>query len=138
MSSDDKPSLTWREKFLRNWMHTRLAHEGMMLDKIGQQTKRALAVADMARTGNFAAAPDGEEDMGVSIGNEVHYHPSPGASALGKLAVGASLLAGGAGAGVVANQLMRDDAPPQPPAVVAQEIPISPDRDTLTDVTFPE
>ena len=138
MVTTDKPE-TWREKLLRHWMQTRLGHEGMMLEKIRRQNRIVEQLAAQTRDGKFSggavpSVPEGE-DMGVSIGNEVHHHyaseqpartPAKLPGVLGKLAVAASILAGGAGAGVLATQLWPTD----PPAVV--------DTDTVTDVTFPE
>jgi hypothetical protein len=40
--------------------------------------------------------------------------PSKGLSTLGKLGVGAALLFGGAGAGIVANELLKDQTPAPP------------------------
>jgi hypothetical protein len=54
--------------------------------------------------------------------------PPKGLGIVGKLLVAASLLAGGAGAGVLVNELLS----PDPPAAVDT------DTDTTTDVTFPE
>jgi len=72
-----------------------------------------------------------EEDMGVSIGNETHNHyqggqPPRPLSLAAKLVVAASLVAGGAGAGVLVNQFLSG----APPASI--------DTNTATDVTFPE
>jgi hypothetical protein len=132
----EKPK-TWRQKFLRNWMNTRLGHEGMMLDKILRQNRIVEQLAAQTRNGKFSGGPTPSvpegEDMGVSIGNEIHHHygSKPQAtvkppSVLGKLLVAASLLAGGAGAGVLASQLLPGD------------VPAAVDTDTISDVTFPE
>jgi hypothetical protein len=51
---------------------------------------------------------------------------SNGLSTLGKIGVGAALLTGGAGAGIVANEVLKD----QPPAAVA---PVEPGVDIDTD-----
>ena len=121
-----------REKFLQNWMDTRLSHEGMMLGKIQRQNHIVEQLAAQTRDGNFSGGPvpsvPEDEEMGVSIGNETHNHYQRGRplGTLGKLIVAASLLAGGAGACVLANQFLSGD----PPAAV--------DTDTATDVTFPE
>jgi len=119
------------KKALNLWALTQVAHEGMMLDKIGKQTKRVLQLADAARTGKTAASdsqPDGE-DMGVSIGNEkreYHYHYAPqqqdssvkslmpSANTLGT--VGKVLAAAGIGVGglLAYQNYMKPDT--QPPA----------------------
>lgn len=123
---------TWREKFLRHWMQTRLGHEGMMLEKIQRQSRIVEQLAAQTREGKFsggAVASVPEDEMGVSIGNEVHHHYPEAAKTLGtlgKLLLALSLLAGGAGVGAVLTELL---APDPPPAV---------DTDTATDVTFPE
>ena len=114
----------WREELLRQWMQARLAHEAMMLEKIQQQNKRVLQVADLALYGTVTgeqtetASPALGEDMGVNIGNkEIHYHVAQSAetnqtqpaasSGMGNLAkaaiIGAALLGtGGLGAGITA------------------------------------
>lgn len=63
-------------KTIKNHMLVRLGHEGMMLDKVLKQNK---IVRDGVRafqrgetTVNAAAAT--EDDAGVNIGNEIHYH----------------------------------------------------------------
>ena len=146
---DDLP---WKEELLQQWMQTRLAHEAMMLDKIQQQNKRVLELADAARTGTIgkesAASTEGD-DMGVSIGNkEYHYHyenaqqanstteASPAMKAtntLGKIAAGAALLgAGGIGAlgiGMAVDYLTK----PSPPVVVQ---PADTDTDTNSKLRF--
>ena len=121
-----------RQKFELDWARMRLGHEGMMLAKIQRQNRIVEHVAAQTRDGKFTggpvpSVPEGE-DMGVNVGNETHNHyesKSRPLGSLGKLIVAASLLAGGAGAGVVVNQLL----PSAPPAAV--------DTDTVTDVTFP-
>lgn len=127
---DDLP---WREKWFKLFMFTRLGHEGMMLDKIQQQTRSVLRLAEQAKTGNFQASPESAEDeMGVSIGNEVHYHVQGGdtstvaaAPALGKLAtagIGVLLGGGGVGLATLLSSLLSGQEPtppPVPPAIVA-------------------
>jgi hypothetical protein len=77
---DDDASMSWLEKLVRQWGLMQVAHDGMMLDKIGKQNDRVLKLADAARDGTIgkpgAAAPLGD-DMGVNVGNEhkeYHYH----------------------------------------------------------------
>ncbi len=128
-----KSEETPREKFELDWARMRLAHEGMMLEKIQRQNRIVEQLAAQTRDGKFTGGPvpsvPEDENMGVSVGNETHNHYGGGETkslgSLGKLIVAASLLAGGAGAGVVVNQLL----PSAPPAAV--------DTDTVTDVTFP-
>lgn len=143
-----------REKFSQNWADTRLAHEGMMLDKIQRQTQIVEQLAAQTRDGKFSsgevpATP--EDDMGVSIGNEIHNHypaatppedrppevatPTIEAQPVGSLAkwiLAASLLLGGAtgaGVAVLINQARSPDPPTTTPHVV--------DTNTTTDVMFP-
>ena len=64
------------DKLLRNWAYTRLGHEGMMLDKIDRQNRIVEVLARNAATGDVGDVrgwPEGD-DMGVNIGNEIHYH----------------------------------------------------------------
>jgi len=82
-STDQTHSEKWN-KIKRNWANARLAHEGMMLEKIRRQNRIAELDARNAMTGeteNTEGWPqtDGKgDDMGVSIGNENHYHyPEP-------------------------------------------------------------
>lgn len=77
-----------KDKDARNWFLTRLGHEGMMLDKIQRQNKivedtvkglQEQGGYNTSKTGNSSENNiAGEEDMGVSIGNETrtenHYH----------------------------------------------------------------
>lgn len=132
-----KTTLAKRQKFELDWARTRLGHEGMMLEKIQRQNRIVEQLAAQTRDGKFTGGPvpsvPEDEDMGVSIGNETHNHYAAtpkSLGSLGKLIVAASLLAGGAGAGLLATQLLPSDPPPVPPATV--------DTDTVTDVTFPE
>lgn len=66
------------EKGLRTIYLNRVAHMGMMLDKVNRQNRRAERIEKFASTGevkDLQAPPDEEnEDMGVNIGNEYHYH----------------------------------------------------------------
>ena len=66
-------------KDIRNWALTRLGHEGMMLEKIYRQNR----VVEKSATQGVGSENSGvsseltkedEEGMGVSIGNEHHYH----------------------------------------------------------------
>lgn len=146
-ATQEEQPLSWREKLLKNWMLTRLAHEGAMIDKLQQQQKRMFQVADLALTGKAgeeSVSANGDEDMGVSIGNEIHYHyqggdatntapaaaaaPSSGISTLGKTALAAALIGGGGAGGYVLNQYLNPDTPAA----------VDTDTDTRTDVTFPE
>lgn len=62
-----------------------LAHEAMMLEKMQRQNRRVERFEKFAATGdtNDLEAPEGEdEEMGVAIGNEYHYHTLQPASAV--------------------------------------------------------
>ena len=64
------------DKLLRNWAYTRLGHEGMMLDRIDRQGRIVEVLARNTATGDLSDMqgwPEGD-DMGVNIGNEIHYH----------------------------------------------------------------
>lgn len=146
----DEPSLPWREKLLRNWAFIRLAHEGLMLEKIAQQQKRVFQVADLAMHGKTtdATSADGDE-MGLNIGNEsraVHYHytttptttstttsaASPAElGTLGKAALIAALVGGGGTVGALLAKYLTV-------APAATTTATDTDTDTRTDVTFPE
>lgn len=125
------------DKLLRNWAYTRLGHEGMMLDKIDRQNRIVEVLARNAATGDVGDVrgwPEGD-DMGVNIGNEIHYHntqspqptetptqqtqqpaPSPAAK-LWPWALAAAAGLAGFGLPYIFN---RPD--PKPPAVVDDEI----------------
>ncbi len=145
--------LPWKEELLQQWMQARLAHEGMMLDKIQQQNKRVLELADAARTGTIgkesAASTEGD-DMGVSIGNkEYHYHyenaqqansttteASPVAKASSTLAkaAAAAALVGAGGIGVVGVNMAIDALTrPDPSPVIVQP---ATDTDTNAGLRF--
>jgi len=81
----DQPTENKWDKLLRYWGYARLGHEGMMLDKVQRQTRIVELLARNAATGKVddVSGWPGEgcgDDMGVSIGNEIHYHSSNGAS----------------------------------------------------------
>ena len=66
----------------KHWPRVRLAHEGMMVDKIGRQTQIVEVLARNAMTGDSASTdgwpdPEGDDDMSVKIGDEIHYHAAP-------------------------------------------------------------
>lgn len=73
------PTTKW-DKLKRNWANARLGHEGMMLEKIMRQNRFVEVSARNAMTGtpgdtNGLPSMSGEgDDMGVNIGNEIHYH----------------------------------------------------------------
>lgn len=78
--TDPQTSEPWREKFKRQYMELKgLAWEGMMLDKIMQQNKMARDLARRTADGTLGSPTEGtaeDEDMGVRIGDEIHYHTS--------------------------------------------------------------
>lgn len=101
-------------KTIKNHMLVRLGHEGMMLDKIMRQNKIVRDGVRSFQRGETTMGADvaKEEDMGVNIGNEIHYHggtaappatttPTPSPSAeptlLQRLGIPALLLAMGIG-----------------------------------------
>lgn len=109
--------LSWQERLKKNWADVRLAHEGMMLDKIGKQNQ---IVRDSIRKIQGGDMQSEGDDMGVNIGNEIHYHQesqtnSPIKSLASKLApyVIGALGAGVVGIGVAA---LSDKAMPAAPA----------------------
>jgi hypothetical protein len=71
-------------KGLRTVYLNRVAHMGMMLDKVNRQNRRAERIEKFAATGDVKTldAPESEEeDMGVNIGNEFHFHEQAPATA---------------------------------------------------------
>lgn len=150
---------TWKERVLRQQMLVRQAHEGMMLEKIQRQNK---IVADDVKERLGQSASEGEADeMGVSIGNETHYHyqgggqPGGGEAGwqdgrgvfhLGKPHKGllwSAIIAALLGGPVATWWLMQQPAPSAPavtetsPSEPAPTQPAGPgdtDTDTLTDV----
>jgi len=122
---------TWpewlKEKIAPEWAMIRLGHEAMMLDKIQKQNKIVLDnVRSLNSSGGMGggAGEEGEDDMGVNVGNTTHNHYSTETvqtsqgSTLGKLATAAALLtAGGAGALGLASYL-KPDYHVAPPAMV--------------------
>lgn len=118
---------TWQEEIAQNWANVRLAHEGMMLDKIGQQTKRIFGLADAAANGTLGKGqPTEAEDMSVSIGNKIYMQQTPTQpSMMGEAAkklIPLALAAALGGAAPLAylwwNQPQSQPVPPliQPPA----------------------
>lgn len=74
-------------KIARNRALLLLGHEGVMLDKVQQQARYLMDVAKGARDGTLGKkpaetqtetdtteSPDEEDQMGVNIGNETHFH----------------------------------------------------------------
>lgn len=147
------------DKGVRTVFLDRVAHVGMMLEKMQRQNRRVERLEKFAATGEVAdlEVPANEEDgMGVNIGNENHYHvelkeppasptvtpaqpvPVPTASTgngmLPTLLVGAAMLAGGAGLGYIVNDLLRPtpaDTTPSP--TTGTDL----DTDTVMVVDFP-
>lgn len=154
----------WNEEFKRNWMNTRLGHEGFMLEKIARQQAIVEANARFAATGDSSqlakeiTPTEIEGDgMGVSIGNKeyhVHYEmpasntntttstveatPQVGSSTtntLGKLAAAGALLGAG-GLGTLGAGLAIDYLTKPEPTVVVQ--PAQQDTDTNAGLRFKE
>lgn len=63
-------------KGVRTVYLNRVAHMGMMLEKVNRQNRRVERLEKFAATGDVKDldAPEDEDDMGVNIGNETHYH----------------------------------------------------------------
>jgi len=138
-------------KGIRTIYLNRVAHMGMMLEKMNRQNRRVERLEKFAATADVKDldAPEDEEDMGVNIGNEFHYHgitpqaalpnqpetavskpttdASSTASKLAPAVVALSMLGGGAGVGYIINDLWKQPAPVQS----------SPDTDTVTEIYFP-
>lgn len=144
-------------KAKRNVFFRHLAHEGIMLDRMQRTLVNAEKIQRFASTGNTSdlPSPGDEEDMGVAIGNEIHYHlqgvanketpqPSPQPtpqptpppattqqpqnSWLKNGLMGAALLAGGAGLAMGGNYLWNNPA---------QLTDTDTDTDNITEVDFP-
>lgn len=64
------------QKGLRTVYLNRVAHMGMMLDKMQRNQAAAERLQKFAASNdvNDLNAPAEEQDMGVQIGNEIHYH----------------------------------------------------------------
>lgn len=64
------------QKGLRTVYLNRVAHMGMMLDKMQRNQAAAERLQKFAATSdvNDLTAPAEDQDMGVQIGNEIHYH----------------------------------------------------------------
>jgi len=123
----------WAEKLKKNWANTRLAHEGLALERMQRQGALVERLVRKTQDGTLGQSTDEPEDevdeMGVAIGNEIHYHygpsespaPSPQAPTPSKLATAAKLAAIMAGcgsvplAGVGLHSLLS--GPDEPPAV---------------------
>lgn len=66
------------EKIIRTVALDRVAHFGMMLEKVNRQNRQVERIGKFAATGKVedlsAPAAEEGEDMGVNIGNEYHFH----------------------------------------------------------------
>lgn len=118
----------WTDRLKYRWANMKLADTALQLAKDGRRqliTEYAVKAAYSLAGGEKPPAFPEElpEDMGVRVGDELHYHLAQGAtpaaassglSTIGKLAVAASLLTGGAGAAVAASALLggNDKATP--------------------------
>lgn len=83
------------EKFAKWWAMLRLGHNGMMLERTQRQLKAAENIADISMKGNTDGVNSlyPEDDMGVSIGNEVHNHYYMGADGATPTPVPAPIIA---------------------------------------------
>ena len=145
-----------REKDVRNLALLRIGHEGVMMDKINHQNQAVMdSVKGLQKEAGYEVSKpnpnsSGEDDMGVSIGNESrtethhHYQQEPdkmsasngneqNKPAASDWKLPASILAAGAltGAGLYLSRDQPSNAIINPPAVVA---PI--DRDSAIDTSI--
>lgn len=76
----------------KHWPRVRLGHEGMMLEKIQRQSRCVETLARNTMTGKMGdvtgwPSSGEEEDMGVNIGDHIHYHmPATSSEANGEAA----------------------------------------------------
>ena len=66
----------------KHWPRARVAHEGMMLDKMQRQNRIVEVAARNSMTGNMSdldgwPGGEGDDGMGVSIGDNIHHHYAP-------------------------------------------------------------
>lgn len=63
-------------KIIRTWALDRIAHTGIMIARTNRNLHKAERIQKFAVTGdpNDLLTPEGEDDMGVYIGNEIHNH----------------------------------------------------------------
>lgn len=133
-----KQGVDWVAK---HWVRVRLAHEGMMLEKIQRQNRIVEVNARNTMTGKVDDVTDWPsregKEMGVDIGDHITHHhypappplPSPAQQPksqfpklLAKVAITAALVGSGAGAGAAMPWLLGMFDKPAPPAVVAPAI----------------
>ncbi len=100
--------MDWREKLKHQWMLTRLAHEASQLEATNREralVRRLVRKLQDGTLGRPSPETDPEESAvaGVWVGNEFHLQTPPSTprpiSRLATAALGAALLAGGAGLG---------------------------------------
>jgi hypothetical protein len=140
-------------KAKRNVFHRHLAHEGIMLDRMVRQLGTAERMQKFAVSGNtedLKPTPEEIEDMGVQIGNEIHYHVARGDTTstlpaatpqpqptpcpkpprkmgwLAKSLIAAGMLGSGAGLGYLVNDYLSPAAG------------VDTDTDNITEVDFPD
>lgn len=66
---------TWKEKITRSWSLLRLTHEAAMIGKFERQNKIVEdQVKTMLKNSGQGSGPEEGDEMGVSVGNENHYH----------------------------------------------------------------
>lgn len=153
----------FKQEFKENWMNSRLAHEGLMLEEVQRRNRATHAMAKFAATADVAQlvkdlSPDATEgdDVGVSIGNKTFiYHTAQAAQAntttqapeaaplaasnttntLGKLAAAGALLGAG-GLGAVGAGLAIDYLTKPDPAPIVQPVQPGIDTDTNAGLRF--
>jgi len=132
-STAAKPEQSGLERGLdwigKHWPRVRLAHEGVMVDRVQRVQRIGEVLARNAMTGNMADTngwPSGDEKMGVDIGDVIHNHyyppkPEPAAPKpmgnLAKAAIAAALLGTGAGGMAAAPWIAGLFSQGQPPVV---------------------
>jgi hypothetical protein len=132
-------------KFLRNWAFLRMAHEGLMVQRVRENAKKVERLEAFAASGNVEDLKAGEDDVFMPIGNEIHNHfegvqptatpppngttttqPTTGLSTLSKAAIAAALISGIGGTSYGVYQAVQ----PAPA--------VDTDSDTSIDVIFPD
>lgn len=105
----------------KHWPRARLAHEGMMLEKIQRQQRCVEVNARNAMTGDTTDTdgwPEEDDEMGVKIGDEIHHHHPKPSSKILPYVLAAALGATGGGLALLPWLLSNR---PEPPAATDQD-----------------